>query len=250
MAIWRGRFALALRRAGSLRIDRLTTLPRPVRVRGASEKRSLGHEQKSRTRPPACFFARRTFYPSPVVSRPWFAALAVLLTVADLWLGFFVAPTDATQGQVVGCHLHPRQAAWMSMFIYLVMAFWSAVGLIMNTRLSFVMSRALAPTGACSASSRCGPARCGEAHLGAYWVWDARSDLAADASFLTSASSRSPRIEDPRRADRAGAIIALVGAVNAVIYFSVQWWNTLHQGASVSLTRRRRWHSPCSPACW
>ena len=186
------------------------------------------------------FAAPQNFYPLAGRLAPWFAAIAVLLTAIGLWIGFFVAPTDATQGQVYRVIFIHVPAAWMSMFIYLVMAFWSAVGLIMNTRLSFVMSQALAPTGAmfCFVALWTG-ALWGKPTWGAYWVWDARLTSQLLLLFLYFGFIALTRaIEDPRRADRAGAIIALVGAVNVpIIYFSVQWWNTLHQGASVSLTQ-------------
>ena len=186
------------------------------------------------------FAAPQNFYPLAGRLAPWFAALAVLLTAAGLWLGFFVAPTDATQGQVYRVIFIHVPAAWMSMFIYVVMAFWSAVGLIMNTRLSFVMSQALAPTGAmfCFVALWTG-ALWGKPTWGAYWVWDARLTSQLLLLFLYFGFIALTRaIEDPRRADRAGAIIALVGAVNVpIIYFSVRWWNTLHQGASISLTK-------------
>ena len=181
------------------------------------------------------FASPQHFYPLAGRLAPWFAAIAVVLTVIGLWLGFFVAPTDATQGQVYRVIFIHVPAAWMSMFIYLVMAFWSAVGLIMNTRLSFVMSQALAPTGAmfCFVALWTG-ALWGKPTWGAYWVWDARLTSQLLLLFLYFGFIALTRaIEDPRRADRAGAIIALVGAVNVpIIYFSVQWWNTLHQGAS------------------
>ena len=121
------------------------------------------------------FASPQHFYPLAGRLAPWFAAIAVVLTVIGLWLGFFVAPTDATQGQVYRVIFIHVPAAWMSMFIYLVMAFWSAVGLIMNTRLSFVMSQALAPTGAmfCFVALWTG-ALWGKPTWGAYWVWDAR----------------------------------------------------------------------------
>ncbi len=186
------------------------------------------------------FAAPQNFYPLAGRLAPWFAAVAALLTVAGLWVGFFVAPTDATQGEVYRVIFIHVPAAWMSMFIYLVMAFWAAVGLVMNTRLSFVMSQALAPTGAmfCVVALWTG-ALWGKPTWGAYWVWDARLTSQALLLFLYLGFIALTRaIEDPRRADRAGAIIALVGAVNVpVIYFSVKWWNTLHQGASVSLTK-------------
>ena len=186
------------------------------------------------------FASPQYFYPLAGKLAPWFAALAVVLTLVGLWLGFFVAPTDATQGEVYRVIFIHVPAAWMSMFIYLVMAFWSAVGLVMNTRLSFVMSQALAPTGAifCFLALWTG-ALWGKPTWGAYWVWDARLTSQLLLLFLYFGFIALTRaIEDPRRADRAVAIIALVGAVNVpIIYFSVNWWNTLHQGASVSLTK-------------
>lgn len=186
------------------------------------------------------FAAPQHFYPLAGRLAPWFAALAALLTIAGLWIGFVVAPTDATQGQVYRVIFIHVPAAWMSMFIYLIMAFWSAVGLIMNTRLSFVMSQALAPTGAmfCFVALWTG-ALWGKPTWGAYWVWDARLTSQLLLLFLYFGFIALTRaIEDPRRGDRAGAIIALVEAVNVpIIYFSVQWWNTLHQGASVSVTK-------------
>ena len=186
------------------------------------------------------FAAPQNFYPLAGRLAPWFAAIAVVLTLAGLWVGFFVAPVDATQGNVYRVIFIHVPAAWMSMFIYLMMAFWSAVGLIMNTRLSFVMSQALAPTGAmfCFVALWTG-ALWGRPTWGAYWVWDARLTSQLLLLFLYFGFIALTRaIEDPRRGDRAGAIIALVGAVNVpVIYFSVKWWNTLHQGASVSLTK-------------
>ncbi len=186
------------------------------------------------------FAAPQNYYRLAGVLAPWCAALAVVLTLAGLWVGFFVAPVDAVQGQVYRVIFIHVPAAWMSMFVYLVMAFWSAVGLVMNTRMSFMVSQALAPTGAmfCVVALWTG-ALWGRPTWGAYWVWDARLTSQALLLFLYLGYIALTRaIEDPRRADRAGAIVALVGAVNVpVIYFSVKWWNTLHQGASVSLTK-------------
>ncbi len=128
----------------------------------------------------------------------------------------------------------------MSLFIYLLMAFWSALGLILRTRLSFIMARALAPTGAlfCFVALWSG-ALWGRPTWGAYWVWDARltSQLILGFLYLGYLALTALTV-DPHRGDRAGALVALVGAINVpVIYFSVSWWSTLHQGASVSLTR-------------
>lgn len=186
------------------------------------------------------FAAPQMFYPVAGVLAPWFAGLAAVLAAIGLWIGFFVAPTDFQQGEVYRVIFIHVPAAWMSMLIYLVMAFWAAVGLVMNTRLSFMMAQALAPTGAmfCFVALWTG-ALWGRPTWGTYWVWDARLTSQLLLLFLyLGYIALTQAIEDSRRADRAGAIIALVGAVNVpIIYFSVQWWNTLHQGASVSLTR-------------
>ena len=171
---------------------------------------------------------------------PWFAAAAVLLTVAGLYIGFFVAPTDFQQGEVYRIIFIHVPAAWMAMFVYLVMAFWAAVGLIFNTRLASMLALALAPTGAWMAFIALWTgALWGRPTWGTYWVWDARLTSTLLLLFLyLGFLSLHAAIDDPRRADRAAGLLALVGVVNVpIIYFSVQWWNTLHQGASVSLTR-------------
>ncbi|MDY0072318.1 MAG: heme ABC transporter permease CcmC [Thauera sp.] len=186
------------------------------------------------------FAAPHNFYRLAGRLAPWFAALAAVLTLIGLWLAFVVAPTDATQGQVYRVIFIHVPAAWMSMLVYLVMALWSIIGLVMNTRLSFIFSQALAPTGAmfCFVALWTG-ALWGKPTWGAYWVWDARLTSQLLLLFLYLGFMALTRaIEDPRRADRAGALIAIVGAVNVpIIYFSVKWWNTLHQGASVSVTK-------------
>ena len=169
---------------------------------------------------------------------PWFAALAAVLALVGLWISFFVAPIDAQQGQgyrIIFVHVPASQ---MSMFIYLVMAGWAGFGLAFNTRLSGMMASALAPTGALFAFlSLVTGALWGKPMWGAWWVWDARltSELILLFLYLGFLALQAS-IDDPRRADKACAILALVGAVNVpIIYFSVKWWNTLHQGASVSL---------------
>ena len=126
------------------------------------------------------------------------------------------------------------------MVIYLAMGFWALLGLTFNTRLSGMMTKALAPTGAiCAFLSLWTGALWGKPMWGTWWVWDARltSELILFFLYLGHIALTNA-IDDPRRADKAGGILALVGALNVpVIYFSVKWWNTLHQGASVSLTK-------------
>jgi len=181
-----------------------------------------------------------TFYPLAGKLIPWFAALALILTAAGLYLSFFVAPTDFQQGEgyrIIFIHV---PAAWMSMFIYVVMAFWSAIGLAWNTRLSFIMARSLAPTGAMfTFVALWTGAFWGKPMWGAWWVWDARLTSELILFFLyIGVMALQAAIDDPRRSDRAGALLNLVGVINVpIIYFSVKWWNTLHQGSSVSLTR-------------
>ncbi len=171
---------------------------------------------------------------------PWFGAGAAVLAVLGLWIGFVVAPTDAQQGEAYRIIYVHVPAAWMSMFLYLVMAGWAAVGLVFNARLAGVMACALAPTGALMTFLALWTgALWGRPTWGTWWVWDARLTSELLLLFLyLGVIALHAAIEDPRRADRAAALLALVGVINVpIIYFSVQWWNTLHQGASVSLTR-------------
>lgn len=178
------------------------------------------------------------FYAITGVLVPVFWALAVGLTAVGLWMGFFVAPTDATQGEVYRIIFIHVPAAWMSMLLYLVMAFWAAIGWAFNARLASMVARAIAPTGALfTFLALWTGALWGKPTWGTWWVWDARLTSELILLFLyLGYIALTEAIDDPRRADQAGALVAVVGAVNVpIIYFSVKWWNTLHQGASVSL---------------
>jgi heme exporter protein C len=186
------------------------------------------------------FASPQTFYPLAAKLAPWFGLAAVVFTIAGLYVGFFVAPTDQQQGEVYRVIFIHVPAAWMSMFIYVVMAFWAGLGLAFNTRLSGMMASALAPTGALFTFIALWTGSFwGKPTWGTWWVWDARLTSELILLFLYFGFlALHAAIEDPRRADRACAILAIVGVVNIpIIYFSVQWWNTLHQGASVSFTR-------------
>ena len=202
----------------------------------------------------------QTFYPLAGKLIPCFWALAAIFAVIGLSIGFLLAPTDAQQGEgyrIIFLHV---PASWMSMFIYLVMAFWAAIGLAFHTRLSGMMASALAPTGALFAFlSLWTGALWGKPMWGTWWVWDARLTSELILLFLyIGFIALQAAIDDPRRADRAGAILALVGVVNVpIIYFSVKWWNTLHQGASVSLGKAPSMAAQmlwgmlfCALACW
>jgi len=170
---------------------------------------------------------------------PRFAVLAALLALAGLGTGFLVAPTDHQQGEVYRIIFLHVPAAWMSMFIYLVAALHAALGLAFHTRLSPVLARALAPTGALfTVIALWTGALWGRPTWGTWWVWDARLTSELILLFLyLGYLGLVGAIEDPRRADRAGAILLLAGVVNVpIIYFSVQWWSTLHQGATIRFT--------------
>jgi heme exporter protein C len=170
---------------------------------------------------------------------PWFAAAAVALIAVGLYVGFFIAPTDATQGDAYRIIFVHVPAAWMSMFLYVIMAIWAGLGLGLNARPSFMMAQAIAPTGAMfTFLALFTGSMWGKPTWGAWWVWDARltSELILLFQYIGIILLRSS-IDDLRRADRASAVLALVGVINVpIIYFSVRWWNTLHQGASVSIT--------------
>ncbi len=186
------------------------------------------------------YAAPATFYGLAGRWIPWFAWGGGLLAAVGLYISFFVAPTDFQQGEAYRIIFIHVPAAWMSMFIYLVMAFWCAIGLAFNTRLSFLMARALAPTGAlfCFLALWTG-ALWGKPMWGAWWVWDARLTSQLILFFLyVGIMALWAAIDDPKRGDRAGALLILVGVINVpIIYFSVKWWNTLHQGSSINLMK-------------
>ncbi len=186
------------------------------------------------------YAAPQQFYPLAGRLLPWLWALAAVLAAAGLWVGLVVAPTDFQQGDSYRIIFFHVPAAWMSMLIYVVMAFWAGLGLVLNTRLSSMMATALAPTGALMTFIALWTgALWGKPTWGTWWVWDARltSELLLLFLYLGFMALQAAA-DDPRRADRAGAIVALVGVVNVpIIYFSVQWWNTLHQGSTINLTR-------------
>jgi heme exporter protein C len=168
---------------------------------------------------------------------PWLLALSLVTTLAGLWVGFFVATTDHQQGEAYRIIFVHVPAAWLSMIIYVAMAFWAALGWVLNTRASALMARALAPTGALfTVLALWTGALWGKPTWGTWWVWDARLTSELILLFLyLGFMALQAAIDDPRRGDKAGAVLAIVGVVNVpVIYFSVQWWNTLHQGASIS----------------
>lgn len=186
--------------------------------------------------------------------------LAAGLGALGLYLAFFKAPTDATQGQAYRILFIHVPAAWLSMLLYLALAFWAAIGWAFKARMASLLARAIAPTGAgFTVIALLSGALWGQPSWGSWWVWDARLTSELILLFLyLGYLALVHAIEDPQRADPAGALLALVGVVNVpIIYFSVRWWNTLHQGASISLTAAPRMAETMlqalavmSLACW
>ena len=183
------------------------------------------------------FAAPQRFYPLAGRLSPGLWLAAAVLGALGLYLGLVRAPVDAQQGQAYRIIFVHVPAAWMSMLIYLAMAGWAGVGLVFNSRLASMMACALAPTGAIMTFLALWTgALWGKPTWGTWWVWDARLTSELVLLFLyVGFMALHGAIEDVRRADRAAGLLALVGVVNVpIIYFSVKWWNTLHQGASIS----------------
>ena len=171
---------------------------------------------------------------------PFLAVASTVLIAAGVYAAFFVAPADYQQGETVRIMYIHVPSAWLSMGCYSLMALSALGTLIWRHPLADVSAKALLPIGmAFTFICLVTGAFWGRPMWGTWWVWDARltSELILFFLYLGYIALTSA-IDDPRRGDRAGAVIAIVGAINVpIIYFSVKWWNTLHQGASVSLTK-------------
>ena len=202
----------------------------------------------------------QTFFPLAGKLALVFGALAVAACAVGLYLGFFVAPTDAQQGESYRIIFIHVPAAWLSMLLYVAMAFWAAVGWFLNARMAFIFARAIAPTGALfTVLALWTGSLWGRPTWGTWWVWDARLTSELILLFLyLGYMALVAAIDDVRRADKAGALLAIVGVVNVpVIYFSVVWWNTLHQGSSLTMGRQQHMASSMlaamlllTLACW
>jgi heme exporter protein C len=178
------------------------------------------------------------FYPLAGKLIPWFATPAAILFGVGLFVGFFIAPPDFQQGDAYRIMFIHVPAAWLGMFLYVLMAFYAGIGWAFNARLASMMASSISITGAMfTFLSLVTGAFWGKPTWGTWWVWDARMTSTLILMFLyIGFISLQSSIDDPRRADRAGAVLALVGVINVpIIYFSVQWWNTLHQGATLRL---------------
>ncbi len=171
---------------------------------------------------------------------PWIALLTGILLVAGLYYGLIKAPADYQQGESYRIMFIHVPAAWMSLFIYMVIAAAAAVTLIWRIKLAEVVLSASAPIGAWfTALTLATGSLWGKPMWGAWWVWDARLTFELILLFwYFGLIALESAIENRESAVRATAVLALVGVVNIpIIHYSVEWWNTLHQGSSVSLMR-------------
>ena len=170
------------------------------------------------------------------IIQPWAAGLTILTLGVGLYMTFFTAPPDYQQGESVKIMYVHVPSAWMAMFCYVALAVSSAVALIWKHPLADVFGKATAPVGAAfTFLALFTGSLWGKPMWGTYWVWDARLTSVLVLLFLyLGYIALNSAFDDQERGNRASAILALVGAVNVpIIKFSVDWWNTLHQPASV-----------------
>lgn len=168
---------------------------------------------------------------------PWSAGAAVVLTAVGLYFALLASPPDYQQSETVRIMYVHVPAAWLAMFTYANMAAAAAAGLIWRHPLADLFCKAVAPVGAVfTATCLITGSLWGQPMWGTWWVWDARLTSVLILFFLyLGYLALINSFDDPERGLRAGAILVLVGVVNLpIIKFSVDWWNTLHQPASVS----------------
>ncbi len=171
---------------------------------------------------------------------PWCATGTLVLLGFGIYYALFASPADYQQGETVRIMYVHVPAAWMSLFCYMVIAAASAVAIIWRHPLADVAAKAAAPIGASFAAlTLVTGSLWGQPMWGTWWVWDARLTSVLILFFLYLGHiALTNAFDDPTRGARAAAILALVGVVNVpIIHFSVDWWNTLHQPASVSRLR-------------
>ena len=169
---------------------------------------------------------------------PWLSVLGVMCFSYGLYGGLVLAPADYQQGDAFRIIYVHVPAAWMSLFVYTLMAFWAVIILVWRIKNAEVLLISSAPIGASfTVIALITGAIWGKPMWGTWWSWDARLTSELLLLFLyLGVIGLYLAIEDKRLASRIVAILVLVGVVNIpIIHFSVVWWNTLHQGSTVSL---------------
>ncbi len=173
------------------------------------------------------------------IIQPWTAVLTILLLVTGCYFSLFASPADYQQGETVRIMYIHVPAAWMALFCYTTMVVACGTALIWKHSLADLAARAMAPIGACfTLLALVTGSLWGKPMWGTWWVWDARLTSVLILLFLyLGYMALNTAFDDAERGAKASAILALVGFVNVpVIKFSVDWWNTLHQPASVLRT--------------
>ncbi len=186
------------------------------------------------------FASPKNFYQISQKIIPWFLVPFIILALVGLYWGLIVAPVDYQQGESYRIMFIHVPAAWMSMFIYLVLAISGGIGLIWQIKLAYVVAKVSAPIGAAfTFLALVTGAVWGKPMWGTWWVWDARLTSELILLFLYLAyMSLNNAFDNPKTASKASSVLAIVGLVNLpIIHYSVNWWNTLHQGASVSVNK-------------
>ena len=167
---------------------------------------------------------------------PWVCGAMLLAFGVGLYLALFASPPDYQQGDSVRIMYIHVPAAWMALFSYISMAVASAVALIWKHPLAYISAKAAAPIGACfTVICLATGSLWGKPMWGTWWVWDARLTSVLILLFLyLGYMALVNAFDDPERGEKSASLLAIVGAVNVpIIKFSVDWWNTLHQPASV-----------------
>jgi heme exporter protein C len=179
----------------------------------------------------------RYFYEISGRMLPWLGGVTAVLLVVGLYWGLVLAPPDYQQGESYRIIFIHVPSAWMSLFVYMVMAVSAGIALVWNMKLADVIAAACAPLGASFTFLALVTGMLwGKPMWGTYWQWDPRltSELILLFLYLGVIALRAA-IEDPRTAARASGLLTLVGVVNIpIIHYSVVWWSSLHQGPTIS----------------
>src|SRR5208337_4834502 len=167
---------------------------------------------------------------------PWFLTLAAIAIGCGLIAGLVFAPPDYQQGDAFRIIYVHAPSAWLSLFAYITMALAGGIALIWRIKMGHAVAAASAPIGASfTLAALVTGSLWGRPMWGTYWAWDPRLTSELILLFLyVGVMSLRPAFEDPGRGDRAAALLSIVGVVNVpIIKYSVVWWNSLHQGATV-----------------
>lgn len=178
------------------------------------------------------------FYRIAGLLTPWLWGLFLILLVAGLYYGLFKAPPDYQQGESYRIIFVHVPSAWMSLFVYVMMATAAAIGFIWRIKIAEIIAASSAPIGASFTFLALATGSLwGKPMWGTWWAWDARLTSELILFFLyLGIIALNAAIEDKRKAAQASGILTLVGVVNIpIIHYSVVWWNSLHQQATIDV---------------